>query len=395
MTSDDEWRAESFCAPTKVSLFFTIDMFQASEAQKYPTDSMEDILAQTLQIRLWVSLRENPRKQRVRRLDRRQIISLVGGMPVGACEFMERLAEATPGVAEVGLIARVSGMGPVAHRLSQLSHLSQSELGTLQKLEKRREYDSDALIAGAGLSTYVPPRFLLSGWACRQRVMPDGRRQIFGFLIPGDVVGASSASVTSAFASIVALTPVMIADVPLNEDKHLGCGSASIYSKLMAAAEHETEKLLYDHIVRLGRMNGLERMAHLLLELRRRLSRVGLVNGQSFPMPLRQESLGDALGMSTVHVNRTMQQLRLKKLIQCSGREVTVLDPVRLTALADGIADWAFLRVLVSHNCIAILMKFSRESQSRDKQKVSLTINHFYNQIAPRNIANCVPGAIS
>jgi CRP-like cAMP-binding protein len=85
-------------------------------------------------------------------------------------------------------------------------------------------------------------------------------------------------------------------------------------------------------------MHGLERMANLLLELRRLLARVGLVSGQSFPRPLRQESLGDALGMSTVHVNRTMQQLRLKKLIQCSGREVTVLDPVRLTALADGIA---------------------------------------------------------
>jgi CRP-like cAMP-binding protein len=165
--------------------------------------------------------------------------------------------------------------------------------------------------------------------------MPDGRRQIFGFLIPGDVLGTPSGPLTSAFASVVALTAVVTADVPLSDDKHPN-NASSLYSKLIAAAEHETEKLLYDHIVRLGRMNGLERMAHLLLELRRRLSRVGLVNGQSFPMPLRQESLGDALGMSTVHVNRTMQQLRLKKLIQCSGREVTVLDPVRLTALADG-----------------------------------------------------------
>lgn len=268
------------------------------------------------------------------RLDRQSIVSLVGGMPVRACEFMERLAEATSGVAELGLMARASGMGAVAHRLSQLSLLSQSELGTLQKLEKRKEYDADALIAGDGLSTYTAPRFLLSGWACRQRVMSDGRRQIFGFLIPGDVVGAPSGP--SAFANVVALTPVVTADVPLSEDKHLSSASASVYSKLIAAAEHETEKLLYDHIVRLGRMNGLERMAHLLLELRRRLSRVGLVNGQSFPMPLRQESLGDALGMSTVHVNRTMQQLRFKKLIQCSGREVTVLDPVRLSALADG-----------------------------------------------------------
>jgi CRP-like cAMP-binding protein len=249
---------------------------------------------------------------------------------------MDRLAEATSGVAELGLMARASGMGAVAHRLSQLSLLSQSELGTLQKLEKRKEYDADALIAGDGLSTQAPLRFLLSGWACRQRVMPDGRRQIFGFLIPGDVVGTPSGPLTSTFASVVALTAVVTADVPLSEDKRPNNSSLSLYSKLITAAEHETEKLLYDHIVRLGRMNGLERMAHLLLELRRRLSRVGLVNGQSFPMPLRQESLGDALGMSTVHVNRTMQQLRLKKLIHCSGREVTVLDPVRLTALADG-----------------------------------------------------------
>ena len=249
---------------------------------------------------------------------------------------MERLAEATSGVAETGLMARASGMGAVAHRLLQVSVLSQSEVGTLQKLEKRKEYDADALIAGDGLSTHTPPRFLLSGWACRQRVMSDGRRQIFGFLIPGDVVGAPSGPLTSAFASVVALTPVVIVDVPLSEDKHVNSAAVSIYAKLITAAEHETERLLYDHIVRLGRMNGLERMAHLLLELRRRLSRVGLANGQSFPMPLRQESLGDALGMSTVHVNRTMQQLRLRKLIHCSGREVTVLDPVRLAALADG-----------------------------------------------------------
>ena len=130
----------------------------------------------------------------------------------------------------------------------------------------------------------------------------------------------------------------MTAEVTLTEDTHPGSVSLSIYSKLIDAAEHETQKLLHDQIVRLGRMNGLERMAHLLLELRRRLSRVGLANGQSFPMPLRQEALADALGMSTVHVNRTMQQLRHKKLISCSGREVTVLDRGRLIALAHGTA---------------------------------------------------------
>ena len=250
---------------------------------------------------------------------------------------MERFIEATPRAAEGGLVARPLGVGAVAQRLSQLSLLSDSELGALQKLEKRKEFAAETLIGGAGLSAQMPPRFLLSGWACRQRVMSDGRRQIFCFLIPGDIICASAGSVASSFASVVALTPVTTADVPLSEDKHPNNGLTSIYAKLMSAAEQETEKLLYDHIVRLGRMNGLERMAHLLLELRRRLARVGLVNGQTFPMPLRQESLGDALGMSTVHVNRTMQQLRHKKLIQCSGREATVLDPIRLAALTDGV----------------------------------------------------------
>jgi hypothetical protein len=139
---------------------------------------------------------------------------------------MERLVEATPGVAEVGLMARTSGVGAIAHRLSQFSSLSHSELGTLQKLEKRKEFAPDGLIAGDGLSAHVSPRFLLSGWACRQRVMPNGGRQIFGFLIPGDIVSASSGSVSATFSSVVALTSVITADVPMSEDKHLNSGSS-------------------------------------------------------------------------------------------------------------------------------------------------------------------------
>jgi hypothetical protein len=83
-------------------------------------------------------------------------------------------------------------------------------------------------------------------------------------------------------------------------------------------------------------MSGTERMAHLVLELHRRLSDAGLSNGQRFPMPLRQGALGDALGMSTVHANRTLQKLRTNGLIEYSGVEMTIREPERLNDMAHG-----------------------------------------------------------
>jgi len=261
-------------------------------------------------------------------------------MPRRACRVMDRIAEATFGVAGLGPKVRPSETWPLAHRLSQLSPLPQPEFHFLQKLEKRKEHPVDALLLeDDGSGPHPTPRIILSGWASRQRIMADGGRQIFGFLIPGEIICGPFKSNMWALASVVALTPVVTADVPPMGDQHPDAALASIYSKLIDLAEYETHKLLHDQIVRLGRMNGLERMAHLLLEFRRRLSRAGVANEQSFPMPLRQDVLADALGMSTVHVNRTMQQLRHKKLISCSGGEVAILDPGRLTALAYRTAD--------------------------------------------------------
>jgi CRP-like cAMP-binding protein len=173
---------------------------------------------------------------------------------------------------------------------------------------------------------------LLSGWACRQSILADGRRQIFCFLVPGNMIATSYKSLS--IASVVAVTPGVTAQVMLSEE---GEAPARDYSALIDAAERETQTLLHDHIMRLGCMNGLERMAHLLLELQRRLSEVGLANGHSFPMPLRQDALGDALGMSAVHVNRTLQKLRNNRLIAYSGREMTLLDAGRLREMAQGV----------------------------------------------------------
>jgi CRP-like cAMP-binding protein len=185
------------------------------------------------------------------------------------------------------------------------------------------------------------PTFILSGWACRQRLLSDGRRQIFSILIPGDAIGFCSDPSPISGASAVALTKVALATVELPpRGSSLPAPSKGSqepwgfvdHMRLSACFE---EGLLLDHIVRLGRQTAYERTAHLLLELHWRLALIGRADERSFTMPLTQEVLADFLGLSIVHVNRTLQQLRRERLIEMSGSHVVLLDMPQLTAIAD------------------------------------------------------------
>ncbi|GJE43212.1 hypothetical protein AEGHOMDF_2391 [Methylobacterium soli] len=102
--------------------------------------------------------------------------------------------------------------------------------------------------------------------------------------------------------------------------------------RTVAAAE---DALLAHQVTRLGRQTAYERMSHLLLELRERLSLAGIEPGDSFTLPIIQEMLADALGLSVVHTNRTLQQLRRDGLIRMSGMKVTLVDAAALAALSD------------------------------------------------------------
>ena len=94
---------------------------------------------------------------------------------------------------------------------------------------------------------------------------------------------------------------------------------------------------LCDQIVRLGRQTAYERLLHLVLEFHHRLQAVGMVNGYSFAFPLTQEVLADALGLSVVHINRTLQQVRRDRLLDMRGGQVTL----RQIDLMRAMADWA------------------------------------------------------
>jgi CRP-like cAMP-binding protein len=223
---------------------------------------------------------------------------------------------------------------PVLRRLRALATLSDSDQDLIRNLSERRErhVSGEELIAEGQIARR--PRFVVSGWACRQRVLPDGRRQIFGFALPGDGLGICAKPAPPALCSVVALTALETVDAePVTEAAQDGHSPA--LARALGAAEILEETLLLDHMVRLGRQTAYERVAHFLLELQTRLEIAGLGDMQRFPLPLTQEILADALGLSIVHVNRTLQQLRRERLIELRSGVAILLQRDLLATIAD------------------------------------------------------------
>jgi len=179
------------------------------------------------------------------------------------------------------------------------------------------------------------PRLIRSGWACRIKMLRDGRRQILNYYLPGDVVGFSTEANQTAPAACVSLTRLMTMD--LSGVRKLLMDRPQEFPDLTAACRRmrmQEEHYLLSQITRIGRQKAYERIAHLLLEFHARLKRTGLSEGESFQLPLTQEALADGLGLSAVHVNRTFKLLKRKNLIRLERGSVLLLDPDLLAELA-------------------------------------------------------------
>jgi CRP-like cAMP-binding protein len=214
---------------------------------------------------------------------------------------------------------------PASRRLSRIAPLSDADLRALRAAEaeatlvpvRRELLTLGKPIAGA--------RILLSGWAAGVTVLPDGRRQFLNMLLPGDLVGYHGHARPIAPVTVVALTDVTIAPAPPG-DEHPALREAYEVSRALDSG------YLLAQVLRLGRMNAQERIADFVLELRERLDLAGLVTADGFDAPLTQESLGDALGLTSVHINRTLRSLRFDGDLIWKGGRITMPNPAGLAA---------------------------------------------------------------
>lgn len=176
-------------------------------------------------------------------------------------------------------------------------------------------------------------RLVVSGWACRYKGLPDGRRQILGFLVPGDFCDLNVTIVRKMDHSIGAVTRVQYATLPTEEidrvaEERPQVARAIWWHELVDASVQR------EWLLNIGQRSAYERIAHLLVELHLRLGSIGRTRDGSCDFPLTQTDLAEATGLTAVHVNRTLQELRRDNLIELSHRRLTIPDLPRLMQVA-------------------------------------------------------------
>jgi CRP-like cAMP-binding protein len=224
----------------------------------------------------------------------------------------------------------------LVRRLSHLAQLSSRDRALIESIAQHTEEvtaGTELIREGEALNS---PRLLMAGWACRFRTLPDGRRQIFEFILPGDIYGLCLRPQAIALTTSLALTPVVIADASaLGRAITTETESYPGLTQACYATASLDEAYLLNQLMRVGRQTAYERTAHFILEIHERLGLVGLAGETTVAIPLTQEIMADALGLSVVHLNRTLQQLRRNQLIEFKGGLVRLLEPERLREIAN------------------------------------------------------------
>ncbi|MEO6113395.1 MAG: Crp/Fnr family transcriptional regulator [Sphingomicrobium sp.] len=176
-----------------------------------------------------------------------------------------------------------------------------------------------------------PVFVVLEGWACRYKILPSGARQITAFLMPGDACDLHVGILAEMDHSLQAITNARVALIQGNEMRAMFEAHPRI-AQAMYMAQLIDEGTLRAWIVSMGRRSSIERVAHLMCELHLRAQATN--GGGDVSLPISQIVLADALGMTPIHVNRVLRELRLAGAMTLQRGSLTVMDPVKLIQIA-------------------------------------------------------------
>lgn len=218
------------------------------------------------------------------------------------------------------------------------------------------EEERDALAAVMSPPTVVPARrtiirrgqevrestLLVSGYLCRYMDARDGYRQLVSVQVPGDFVDLHGYPLRRLDHDVASLTEVVVVTVSHDDltalvERFPHLARMLWFATLLDAAMHR------EWIFRIGRLEAAGRIAHFLCETYERLRIVGLASDGRFDFPLTQQDMGEACGLTSVHVNRTVRRLRESGLAEISAREARILDMAGLAALGEFDPDYLYL----------------------------------------------------
>lgn len=178
-----------------------------------------------------------------------------------------------------------------------------------------------------------PVIVVLRGWACRYKLLPDGRRQIIAFMMPGDFCDMHVGILAQMDHSIATLTPARIALIPRAELEAL-IDQKPILAKAFWWTQLVDSAVLRATIVSFGRRTSTERVAHLLCELYFRMLQIGIADRTSCIMPFTQVVLADAVGLTPVHTNRVINKLRSAGALKMERGTIVIASISNLAKIA-------------------------------------------------------------
>ncbi len=213
----------------------------------------------------------------------------------------------------------------LARKLEQYDVLSDEEKAVLARLPENEHSvpeNVDLVVEG---SRPMASTLLIEGFCARYTLLPDGHRQITAIHIPGDFADLHSFLIKTMDHGVTTLTPCRVAEVRheslrslTNDFPHLA--RLLWLSTLTDAAIHR------QWLVAMGAQNAVSQFGHFICEMYIRLKAVGMTDEYRFELPMTQTELGDSLGLSAVHTNRTLQELRRRNLLTFEGAKVEILD---------------------------------------------------------------------
>jgi CRP-like cAMP-binding protein len=231
-------------------------------------------------------------------------------------------------------------------RLMHAADLGNEEIAAVEELCRQpREIAAKKYLSRDGDEMVSFP-VVMSGWAARYQILRNGARQITRLLLPGDAFYFDCSPNGIAIEEVITLSNCRIVNI-LHSDMRRLIDRYPAIGEAMRAYGCMENAVLASWVVNVGRRDALERMAHLICESHYRLSLIDPAQGQQMSFPLTQDDLADVLGLTPVHINRKLQQLRQEGLITLRSKQLTILDLRTLQQVAGFDSAYLAPRTLV------------------------------------------------
>jgi CRP-like cAMP-binding protein len=218
-------------------------------------------------------------------------------------------------------------------KLAGFGSLSQSDVDVLAAATSRpRKFAARKDLIREG-DRPGPVFVMLEGWACRYKILPSGTRQVLAYLMPGDSCDLHVGLLAEMDHGIQTITPAVVATVDRAQMDAILEDHQAV-AKAIYVAQLVDEGTMRAWITSMGRRSSIERVAHLMCELYLRARNIGLTSESQFALPLSQLLLADSLGMTPVHLNRILKELRLTGTMVLKRGSLLITDPAKLIQIA-------------------------------------------------------------